>query len=186
MKRRRTLIVSLLLVTALCMGIGYAAVSQDLYIKGSATAQAQAADIGFTAYAEGSHNTAYSSTITPSLSCTEGTSFDKKTTVNLTATGLTSEDDYVEGTFTVTNYNDCIMYLSTVTTLYGETSGNVNEASDDYFTVEVSYPEGTEVAATNGTATVKVRITLNQNITGDSVTRYFSIQLLASSTAPSP
>lgn len=37
MKKRRTLIISLLLVAALCLGIGYAAVTDELTITGSAS-----------------------------------------------------------------------------------------------------------------------------------------------------
>jgi hypothetical protein len=39
MKKRRTLIISLLLVAALCLGIGYAAIARDLQINGSANLQ---------------------------------------------------------------------------------------------------------------------------------------------------
>ena len=39
MKKRRTLIISLLLIAALCLGIGYAALARDLQINGSANLQ---------------------------------------------------------------------------------------------------------------------------------------------------
>lgn len=47
MKKRRTLIISLLLVAALCLGIGYAALTDTLDINGSADVNQEAAEEAF-------------------------------------------------------------------------------------------------------------------------------------------
>lgn len=47
MKKRRTLIISLLLVAALTLGIGYAALADDLYVTGSAGINSEHAENAF-------------------------------------------------------------------------------------------------------------------------------------------
>ena len=50
MKKRRTIIISLLLVAALALGVGYAAVSGSLIIDGKVVASAQPFNVHFTAF----------------------------------------------------------------------------------------------------------------------------------------
>ena len=91
MKRRRTLVISILLVAALCLGIGYAALTDTLTIGGNANVKPHAENlkVEFT-------------DITEIKKCTAAIQTDK-TVASFTTTQLLTTGDTASAKFTVTN-----------------------------------------------------------------------------------
>ena len=180
MKRRRTLIVSLLLVTALCMGVGYAALAGNLTITGSATITQQQFDVYFTQAEKDDVNTTTGVTVI----VPDDTDFaaDKIKEVNITVTGLVNEDDHAVIQFTVQNDNDCTMTLSAVPT-YGATQDIANagtQNTDDNISISVAYAGDDPAITAGGTKEVTVTINLDTiNINADPITTYFTLKLNA-------
>ena len=156
MKRRRTLIVSLLLVTALCMGIGYAAVSGTATINGSAALEAQAVNLTITAYNKTDGSTGANGSIGA-----------PGNVVEFSVEGLSQEDNYVTGTFTIKNNNTYPVQLTNAAITYADTQveGYLNVTCIDENDAELN--ASTVVIAPNGTTEVEVTVTLEKDYIGD-------------------
>ncbi len=172
MKKRRTLIISLLLVAALCLGIGYAAVSRELEVTGTAQYQPDNAnfDINFT-----------KSTTSDETHSTHGFTEDVGT---FAVSGLTKKDDTVKFTFTITNetsditakiasaqdvtITDYAIYLGS-----GTTSPVDPANEDDYITVDTVIKDqngevwdyATDSLAPNESLTIEVTVVLQRTAT---------------------
>ena len=191
MKRRRTLIVSLLLVTALCMGIGYAAVSGTLTVKGDVTIKEQLFDVKFT----GMTSVANPDTIT--VTDVSNLNSNPSNQATLTVASLQNKGDTVTVTYTIENFNDVAVDLATPTiTLHGTDDTYTNTNASKY-TVSAKYNGSTDTvsldAADEGTdsATLVVTITLTSVYTGDdpddageTINEYFTIALQANEHTP--
>ena len=106
MKKRRTLIIALLLVAALCLGIGYAAYSVNMEISGTATAGAPSPLVTF------SNVDVVNKTETvgvTSLGTTGGQSID------LNLANFANATDYCTVRYTVHNGHDFDVTLSDIT-----------------------------------------------------------------------
>lgn len=169
MKQRRTLIIALLLVAALALGIGYAALSRDLQINGSANLQGNNDDFQIY-FTEGSADSD-AATVTAN----EGT-----TTASYVIDGLSEVGDTVEITFEVLNdTEDVYAHLNSITSTTGElvittASGDVTGNYADYFSKEMVitnengdvYADGEDFIVEPGkTATVTITITLEKTVT---------------------
>lgn len=171
MKKRRTLVISLLLIAALALGIGYAALSRELMITSAANLSPDQNDfdIVFTnaTVVDDPDNLLATASVT-------GTG----TTANYTITGLSKKDDSVTIQFTVQNKTpDVHANLTGVSltpgTLYvGDgtaTTGVVADYFDKTVTITkggTTYTQGQDfILAPNETATVTVVVTLKQTIT---------------------
>ena len=177
MKKRRTLIISLLLVAALCLGIGYAALSRDLQINGSANLQGNN-EVFDSAFISGSITDSEMKDDTKSpatVSVTEGS-----TTASYTIDGLAVENDTVEMTFVVKNSTtDVVAHLTGITSTNGELkvttpNGDVDGSYADYFSKSIKvlnaagteYVQGQDFVVNPGEeARVIITVTLNQSIT---------------------
>jgi len=169
MKKRRTLVISLLLVAALVLGIGYAALSRELVISSTANLAPDDSDfeIVFISATPSDPNIA-SASVT-------GT----HTTANYTITGLSKKDDAVSLTFEIENQTaDVDASLVKISTTSGDLylgEGTANKQNPtDFFTkvITVTHQDGTVytegegfVLKPNEKATVKIDITLKQTIT---------------------
>ena len=156
MKRRRTLIVSLLLVTALCMGIGYAAVSGTLVISGTSTYTAQTVTLEATTFTQ----------TTPALDPTpaiKGT-LTAGNPATFTVSGLSLEGDKLVGTITVTNNSKFNVKLTNAAINY--TGSQISVVCVD--TTDAVLSAGNVIiAADGGTKEVKVTITMLKDYIGD-------------------
>ena len=177
MKKRRTLIISLLLVAALCLGIGYAAIARDLQINGGANLQGnnQVFDIAFIK-GEVTDSVMKDDTKTPAtVSVDEGS-----TTAGYTISGLAAENDSVEITFTVKNRTtDVVAHLTGITSTNGELKvttpeGDVDGTYSQFFSKSIKvlnaagteYVEGQDFVVNPGEeATVVITVTMNQTVT---------------------
>lgn len=152
MKRRRTLIVSLLLVAALCMGVGYAAVSGTLTINGTATYTAQTVELTATAFAK--TNGEGAGTLTPGNPAA------------LAVTNLSLEGDSLVGTLTVVNNSKFNVNLTNVAITNGAYCTVTCLDDTDAALTE----KKVILAAEGGTVDLKVSITLNEDYIGQLAT----------------
>ena len=181
MKRRRNLIVVLLLISAMALGVGYAALSRELLISSQAnlTAKQNNLDVIFT-----------DAEVTSTTATDKGVAVDKDTVAsatytatnaNYSITGLSKAGEQVVLTFTIRNNSaDVDAYLKDVSTTAGSlylgegtsTPGNVADYFDKDIVIENQ--DGTtwdsSTASTNiflekgKTATVKITITLKKTL----------------------
>lgn len=178
MKKRRTLIISLLLIAALALGIGYAALSRELIISSTANLAPDDSDfdIVFTEAKVASTNVADTDPSNVATASVTGTG----TTANYTIAGLSEVGDNVVLTFTIQNKTtDVTASLTKISTTPGSLyvgEGTTTPVDDitEYFdkTVVVTDATGTEYAegedftlAPNETATVTITVELNKTIT---------------------
>ena len=177
MKKRRTLIIALLLVAAIVLGVGYAALSRELVI--SSTAQLAPDDGDFKVlFIEA--NTENTELATASLT-------GDHSTANYTVIGLSQPTEDVTLTFKVQNQTPDVNAKLTAVSLtdgmlyLGEGTENPYSPVSDYFTKVVTIthdqtPTKTYtyapsapipadfILAPNETATVTVTVTLNKTI----------------------
>ncbi len=171
MKKRRTLIIALLLISALALGIGYATVSGDLFIHGKVTTAPQTFDVVITEYTMGNANRAGIAGTTDALD-------GGVKSVVYNVTGMSYADDYLEGTFTVKNRNDITMYLQNPVITYGD--------EDGMFKVEWKWVNEAEVAdglEENEEAELKITVTMLKGAS-DTLDKTFTIKVHATSDEP--
>ena len=169
MKKRRTLIISLLLVAALMLGIGYAALSRELMISSNAILNPDANDFAVEITDSSTSNADFATT---SIG-------DSKTTATYEVKGLSKKGEAVTLTYTVTNNTvDVNAELTgrsmTEGSLFIGDGTSTPGVVADYFTktVTVTHEDGDVWAeadhitlAPGETATVEIVITLKQTVT---------------------
>lgn len=175
MKKRNTTIFAFLLLAAVGMGVGYAALTDNLSIGGKVDVNTDQAmkdwndDVRFT-------NMEFDSTHTANKAAVASVSYeDEDDTAVLNVTGLDSKGDVIDITFTVgnanTNYNAQIAEVTAMS--------NDNEAN---FTITASIIDSV-AEKNNGTATIKVSIELLVQPT-ETLTANFSVSYTATSVNP--
>ena len=165
MKKRRSLIISLLLVAALTLGIGYAALTDVLDINGTAdvnqTAAEEAFDVDvyfYEATANDAENVA---------SIVDG----DKDMASFTASNLKGAGDKATFTFTINNDGD----LATKVTPTLAADGNNNP---EYFTITSDWNAQPKTIAAGGSETHTVTVTLIKTPT-ETIHGAFHIELTA-------
>lgn len=197
MKKRRNLLLVLLLISALAIGVGYAAISDVLVIDGTIAAVEQEFNLVYVSYA---HDSA-SSTDNRINSSVSGDIAGNRS-ASLTVTGLDYTDDKAVGTFTVQNNNEVTLYVKddaeqVIKCGDSPTELNTNGGCTDFDLTVIWDPKvGGGDVHTDGiepgeTATFKVTITLTDlpdglGITESTFHHYFSVSIPATSTAPGP
>ncbi|MBE6576932.1 MAG: hypothetical protein E7653_02190 [Ruminococcaceae bacterium] len=177
MKKRRTLIIALLLVAALALGIGYAAVEGKLYIHGKVTTAAQPFDVVFTEYqTEGTPSEGVVGAIVDQLPAQ---------TVKFTVTGMDEAGDTITGKFTIKNNNEFTMYLSDPTIVYTNDANGTDVAGNGMFTVTTSWGTAGTTLATGAETEVFVTVTMNKGMDAE-VNEEFTLTINATSTNPNP
>ena len=178
MKKRRTLIISLLLVAALALGIGYAAYTVNLEIAGNVSVGAPAPAVVFSEVSENVVSGGISS----------GNNYGKTSTgaqsIDLNVGGFRNPGDQVDVTYTVKNNHDFPVTVSNPTVSYTNTGTNYDS--------NISITAGTwngltdgQIPANGGTATFTVTVKLNQSFATDaSVTQNFRVEFTATGVAP--
>ena len=152
MLKRRNAVLAFLLVAVMLLGVGFAALSNELSIGGTANATQAQLDatfkdqIGFSSFVADTCNAA---TVTSNTDFT-----DLPDAVSFTATGFTQNGDYVTAKFTITN-NHPDLAATIPSTLTATVGGD--EAR--YFSATAT-PSATTINADGGTATVTVVVTM--------------------------
>ena len=182
MKNRRTVIASFLLIAVLVMGIGYAALTDNLFIKGEATLATTSAQTNFDddVYFVEAHE----------LRCTGG---NKNTTPDSVVIGTTDKDSatfYVKslgnkGEYVVFSFvikNDSAEFDAKITLDAGfPTTTDADNFTITYSTEDSETPvTGEVVCKAGGTLTVYVKVVL-KNTPSENMTAAFNVNLTATS-----
>lgn len=172
MKKRRTLILTLLLVAALALGIGYAGFTSELTLGGEAIlGGVSESNVVIKSVAIESGNSSGAHIVANASG--EGT---KSATVDVT--GFEKVGEYAILTVVVENPHEFDVNL-TVKDLVE--ANNIISGTDKYFTIEYDtsvHPLPTSVDAT-GTASFQIKVTANV-ITPDAHTSNFTVGITAS------
>ena len=187
MRNRKTVIAIFLILAAMLVGVGYAAITGSLTIEGTVSSSAQKFNVVFTsAKADEIHDSADDNAV-PALSIQNtkmvmGDSIDISNlfTVSMTASGLATTEDYVTVTFTIKNHNKVAMKLTPVIT--GNSIFSVLDGFED------GEDEGTElddtkVVAAEGTTTYTVTVKLADDGYDETKTETFTITISGESVA---
>lgn len=193
MKKRRTLIISLLLVAALCLGVGYAAITGELVVQGKVAAKAQPFNVHFIKFdaAAGTAHSVLSNT--PAISCDtvlSDTAPAKSIMLNVRdmSTGATDasggDRDYVSAVLTIRNDNDSKMYLDVAAIQYGSSLSTVTDTPSEYFKVTVDWKNGVKSLDPGATTDITVTVTMLKSCETE-FAEYFQITVSGTSQAPS-
>ena len=163
MKRKSTLIITLLLIATLALGVGYAALSRDLVIEGVAKNSPTPLNVVFT---DISVKDAKTDAIKNATAENLGTPGDF--TIGFTATNLSKVNDYVTVTFEITNKNE-----------YAVTLGTPTVSATNAFDVTTEWDGVTELAA-NAKTKLNVTVKLTK-ATAESLTEQFDVTINATS-----
>ena len=170
MKKRRTLIISLLLVAALCLGIGYAAVTDTLTINGSASLDGSElveefdGDVYFSAYPEASGK------------LTESTLSADKDTATFAVEGLNQIGETVVLNYTIKNEYKNPVWVSL--------SGDPANASNQYIAITHDFPAEAQELASGATIDVQVTVTVIEASTQNETLEGYKLVLEASDVDP--
>lgn len=171
--KKRTLVVSLLLIAALALGIGYAGFTVDMIVNGDASMNATECQVVFTDAA---------------LSGTDGdvvgqigltTKGQNTISLSVSLTGFEKVNDKAVVNVTVKNPHDFDVELNTL--VFTQDTNKVNEAGIQYITISHNFDEGREVKA--GESYTFQITALCQATSADSVTQNFKLEFIADSSS---
>ena len=165
MKKRRTLIISMLLIAALCLGIGYAALTDTLDINGTVdvnqTAAEEAFDVEVYFSAAKANQDGNSASVV----------IEDPDMANFTITSLKGKDDFATFTFTIYNASD----VDAVVTPTLASDGNTNA---EYFSIISDWNAQPKTIKAGETMDYTVTITLLKTPT-ETIHGAFHIELTA-------
>ena len=172
MKKRRTTIIALLLVAALALGIGYAALADDLSIVGSANVLAENAENAFAADVYFTKAVISADKGTAVIGNDDKGDASDKVTITVNDNVLAGMGDSVICALEISNVGD----LDAKVTL-----GAIDVSFPEYFKVTTSWGSNTEQQlSAGGTLDLTVTITVVKTPTSD-VSTTFEIDFLAES-----
>lgn len=179
MKNRKFALVVFMLIAALTLGIGYAALTDTLTIIGNAHIDIDKANATFDEKVYFSDAKATTSTGTGTTADTASCSTDDAT---FTANKLASVGEKSVFTFTIKNDSNVDALISVNSTKLSGVE-NPSNSNTDKFTVEYTYPDGMTIAKSGGTITVVVTVTVKEPVTS-ATSATFGIELTATSVDP--
>ena len=178
MKNRKIVVVGFLLVAALLLGIGYAALTDTLTIIGNAHVDVDTANKTFDERIYFSDSQVLSSGSGTTLDTASHTADD----ATYTANSLAVVGDKAEFEFTITNVSNVDAVISVAAKKLSGVD-NPSNSNTDKFEVTYAYPDGMEVAKQGGTITVIVTVELIKPVTS-ATSATFGIELTATSVDP--
>ena len=165
MKKRRTLIISLLLVAALALGIGYAALTDVLEINGSADVYQAAAEEAF------NEDVYFSAAVANEDGNVASVDANDNDMASFTAKTLKGKGDKVTFTFTIKNDGD----VAALVTPTFASDGNTNP---EYFAVSSDWAGQPRTLAAGASDTYTVTVELLKTPT-EAIHGSFHIELTA-------
>lgn len=180
MKNRKKVVVALLLVCVLCLGIGYAALTDTLYVNGTVDVAKNAdledefnADVYFSEYLS------LPSGVTASIGADDDGDANDKLTISVDDTVLKKSGDSVKISANI--INESTVY-DAIVTLHNATS----TTDTGLFTVTCAWASGSDGTIVKGgtnTNTVEITITLNKTLTEDTTDTFaITFDVVASGT----
>ena len=140
MKKKRTFLVVALLVAVLSLAVGYAAITKNLAVTGSASATTQ--DDNFKVRFTGTPTTTDGSKVTATIT--------NELAATINVTGLTTTGDTVTATYTIENYSAELGANLEV--------GSITNGNSEYFEVTATLGADSIAAGANTTLTVTVKL----------------------------
>ena len=170
MKKNRTLIISLLLIAALALGIGYAALADDLFIEGSAQIKSDNAENSFAADVYFTKAVMSAEKGTAVIGNDDNGEASDNVTLTVNENALGGKGDSVICTLEISNVGD----LDATVTIDAITTSN-----DEYFSVTTSWGDTTtRTLAAGATLDLVVTIAVDKTPTTD-VSTTFEIGMTA-------
>ena len=179
MKNRKTVVVAFLLVAAMLLGVGYAALTDTLTIIGNAHIDMNTVETTFEANI---HFSKAECTSTTGKGTKEDVASFNDDDATFTANKLATVGQKSVFTFTITNKSNVDAVISVNNTKLSG-ADNPSNSNTDKFTVEYSYPDGMTIAKNGGTITVVVTVTVKEPVTA-ATSATFGIELTATSVDP--
>lgn len=176
MKNRKTVVIAFLVVAAMILGVGYAALTDTLSIIGNAHIDIDSANKTFDEKIYFSAAEATSSTGTGTTADVASYTPDDAT---YTANKLATVGEKSVFTFTITNDSNVDADVTVASTKLSGVE-NPSNTNVDKFTVDYAYPDGMTIAKNGGTITVVVTVTVKEPITS-ATSATFGIELTATS-----
>ena len=173
MKNRKVVVIAFLVIAAMMLGIGYAALTDTLTIIGNANVDLAGANSVFDERIYFSN-----AVVTKGVEGKDTASFTADD-ATYTVHGLATIAD--EATFTFTITNDSNLDASIIvndTKLSG--AANPSNSNEEAFTVTYAYPDGKTVAKNGGTITVVVTVKLAKPV-DVATSATFGLELIAES-----
>ena len=176
MKNRKFVVVAFLVLAAMLLGVGYAALTDTLTIIGNAHIDIDVANKTFDERIYFSASEATSSTGTGTTADVVSHTADDAT---FTANKLATVGEKSVFTFTIKNDSNVDAVISVNTTKLSGAE-NPSNSNTDKFTVEYAYPDGMNVTKNGGEITVVVTVTVKEPVT-TATSATFGIELTATS-----
>ena len=170
MKKRRTLIISLLLVAALALGVGYAALADDLFVTGTAGIKAENAEDAFAADVYFTKAVMSAEKGTAKIVNDDNGEAADKVTIEVNENALSGAGDSVICAIEISNVGDLAAKVKL---------GAIAVSNTEYFQVTTSWGNNTtQDLAAGGTLDLTVTITVLKTPTVD-VDTTFTISMTA-------
>lgn len=166
MKKRRSSIIVFVLVAALCLGIGYAALTDVLDITGSADVNQSAAESEF------NEDVYFTAAVANDGGNTASVNADNNDKASFTVNSLAGQGDTASFTFTIYNAGDLD---ATVTPTLNATLGNTNP---EYFKISSDWDGAAKTLTAGGSLTYTVTVELLKTPT-ETIAASFLIELTA-------
>ena len=165
MKKRRTLIISLLLVAALALGIGYAGFSIDMLVNGTATMKGEAPNVVFS-------KAVVKSATNDEIEERAGIGTVGGASIDIDSAGFASVNDELVITLTIKNNHNFDVKVSAPTVELTKVN------NEDYFAVSTDWGTTEKTIAANGE--VSFNLTIKQvKDTSDEVTQSYLVKFVA-------
>ena len=166
MKNRKIVVVAFLLIAAMLLGVGYAALSDTLDITGSADVNQSAAEEAF------NEDIYFSAAVANEAGNTASVNADNSDKASFTAATLKGKDDQVTFTFTIANDGDV---AAKVTPKLNATLGNT---LPEYFEITSDWDGATKDLAAHSEITYTVYVKLLKTPT-ETISASFLVELSA-------
>ena len=166
MKNRKTVVVAFLLISAMLLGIGYAALTDVLDITGSADVNQSAAEEAF------NEDIYFSAAVANETGNTASVNADNNDKASFTAATLKGKGDKVTFTFTIKNAGDVD---ATVTPKLNASLGNTNP---EYFSIKSDWDGAAKTLAAHSEITYTLTVELLKTPT-ETIAGSFLVELTA-------
>lgn len=151
MKNRKIVVVAFLLAAVLLLGVGYAALTDDLFITGTAQIKQENADVAFGEDIFFSKAVMSSDKGTPTIGADQNGDADDKITITVAENALSGQGSSVLCAIEIKNAGDLDAWVTL--------DPNIDVQTDAYFAVSTSWANNTVKIPAGGTADITVTIT---------------------------
>lgn len=169
MKKRRTLVISALLLAALALGIGYAGLSQEVKITGDIASSAVTFDVVFAESNMVVTTESDSTTRVTDITALSSAGTPGSAMIHLKAAGLKEAGDTVTYTLTIQNKSDVVVELTKLELIDSDSQQTIDLTDTDAlnahfapFTFAVTGCDAAQELAPNATTTVTIEISLSE------------------------